>query len=175
MISEDEGRKYGVRRGRIWGALPPHSLGLNTQSKQHAAYAIPRICTYDTIDTFISFCHLDNNDSCLPIYKTIPAMCNTTALQTIEIFLKPSFKNIPGTFQELWVKQSNSTARSQNKGNPPPPNKKLIFPFENRATAPSPNCPSPHPGAHWFIVVYLRLATGQSDQSCPPGCNLMMP
>jgi len=43
---------------------------------------------------------------------------------------------------------------------PPPPQRILsIFPFERRSTAPSPSRPSPHPGGHWFIVVYLRLAT----------------
>jgi hypothetical protein len=35
-----------------------------------------------------------------------------------------------------------------------------IFPLENGAAAPPPDRPSPHPGARWFIVVYLRLVTG---------------
>ena len=30
--------------------------------------------------------------------------------------------------------------------------------FERRATAPSPGRPSPRPGGHWFIVVYLKAS-----------------
>jgi hypothetical protein len=59
---------------------------------------------------------------------------------------------------------------------PPPPLRILpIFPLERRATAPSPVRPSPHPGAHWFIVMFLRLDTGRSDQIRSPGGNVMMP
>ena len=54
---------------------------------------------------------------------------------------------------------------------PPPPQQKLsISFFENEAAAPS---LSQHPGTHWFIVINLRLATGRSNQSHPPVCNLM--
>ena len=59
---------------------------------------------------------------------------------------------------------------------PPPPQRILsIFPLGWRASAPSPSRPSPHPGAHWLIVMFLRLATGRSDKICPPSRNLMMP
>ena len=62
------------------------------------------------------------------------------------------------------------------KAIPPPPQRiLLIFHLEHRATAPSPGRPSPRPGAHLLIVVFLRLATGQSDRICPRGRNLMMP
>jgi hypothetical protein len=50
-----------------------------------------------------------------------------------------------------------------------------IFPLERQATAPSPGRPSPHPGTHWFIVMFLRLETRRIDQIRPPGCNLMKP
>jgi len=75
------------------------------------------------------------------------------------------------------AKQLNLTARSQKEGDPtiPPQQKLSIFPLENGAVAPSPSRPSPHLGAHWFIVIFLRLATGWSDQIRPPGRNLMMP
>jgi hypothetical protein len=49
------------------------------------------------------------------------------------------------------------------------------FPSERQADAPSPGRPSPHPVAHWFIVMFLRLGTGRSDQIRPPSCNLTMP
>jgi hypothetical protein len=52
----------------------------------------------------------------------------------------------------------------------PPPS----FPLERRATVPSSVHPSLHPGAHWFIVMFLRLGTGRSDQIRPPGGNLKM-
>jgi hypothetical protein len=62
------------------------------------------------------------------------------------------------------------------QSHPPPPQRILpIFPLERRATAPSPDRPSPHPGAHLLIVMFLRLATGRSDQIRPRGHNLMMP
>ena len=63
------------------------------------------------------------------------------------------------------------------KAIPPPPRQQIlsIFPLERRATAPSPGRLSPHPGAHWFIVMFLRLGTGRSDQIRPPSRNLTMP
>jgi hypothetical protein len=58
----------------------------------------------------------------------------------------------------------------------PPPQQILpIFPLERRATVPSSVHPSLHPGAHWFIFMFLRLGTGRSNQICPPGGNLKMP
>jgi hypothetical protein len=67
--------------------------------------------------------------------------------------------------------------QADRSGNPTTPPQRIlpIFPLERRASVPSPIYLSPHPGAHWFIVMFLRLGTGQSDQIHPPGGNLKMP
>ncbi len=90
-------------------------------------------------------------------------------------FLSPHMRRTPSLQKDA----EGACATSVDAGgasDPPPPQQKLsIFPLENRATAHSPGRPSPHHGGHWLIVIFLRLATGWSDQIHPPGRNLMMP
>jgi len=76
-----------------------------------------------------------------------------------------------------WVDCSFRPSGQKMKAIPPPPPQRIlsIFPIERRSTAPSPGRPSPHPVAHWLIVMFLRLATGRSNKIRLPSSNLMMP
>ena len=59
---------------------------------------------------------------------------------------------------------------------PPSPMKTpSISPLNNGAAATYSGHPSPQPSAHWLTDIYLRLATGPSDQICLPERNVMMP
>ena len=75
-----------------------------------------------------------------------------------------------------WIIRFRPPGRKMKAIPPHPPEQILsIFSLERQATVPSPFHLSLHPGAHWFIVMFLMLGTRRSDQIRPPSGNFKMP